>query len=151
MVFAIHWHESAMDLHVFPIWSPLPPPSPHDPSGSFQCTSPEHLSHASSLGWWSVKLIFIVDFISENLVLTSAAHMLKYIWKSCQIFISSNICWAVLFDFLCRQSYHLEIMRIVYSLSSFLSFKFFSIVLCSRTASIRLSTNYNSMPSCIAS
>ena len=27
MVFAIHWHESAMDLHVFPI--PIPPPSSH--------------------------------------------------------------------------------------------------------------------------
>ena len=25
MVFAIHWHESAMDLHVFPI--PIPPPT----------------------------------------------------------------------------------------------------------------------------
>ena len=25
-----------------PSWSPLPPPSPHHPSGSFQCTSPEH-------------------------------------------------------------------------------------------------------------
>ena len=25
MVFAIHWHESAMDLHVFPI--PIPPPA----------------------------------------------------------------------------------------------------------------------------
>ena len=31
--------------------SPLPPPSPPDPSGSSQCTRPEHLSHASSLGW----------------------------------------------------------------------------------------------------
>ena len=31
--------------------SPLPPPSPPDPSGSSQCTSPEHLSHASNLGW----------------------------------------------------------------------------------------------------
>ena len=30
---------------------PLPPPSPPNPSGSSQCTCPEHLSHASSLGW----------------------------------------------------------------------------------------------------
>ena len=34
---------------------PLPPPSPPDPSGSSQCTRPEHLSHASHLGWWSVS------------------------------------------------------------------------------------------------
>ena len=34
-----------------PSRSPLPPPSPSHPSGSPQCTSPEHLSHASSLGW----------------------------------------------------------------------------------------------------
>ena len=35
--------------------NPLPPPSLPDPSGSFQCTRPEHLSHASNLGWWSVS------------------------------------------------------------------------------------------------
>ena len=32
-----------------PSQSPLPPPSPPDPSGSFQCTSLEHLSHASNM------------------------------------------------------------------------------------------------------
>ena len=42
MVFAIHWHESAMGIHVSPSWTPLPPPSPSPPSGSSQCTSPEH-------------------------------------------------------------------------------------------------------------
>ena len=35
----------------FPSWSPLPPSSPPDSSGSSQCTRPQHLSHASSLGW----------------------------------------------------------------------------------------------------
>ena len=43
MVFAIHWHESAVDLPVFPILTtPLPPPSPSHPSGSSQCICPEH-------------------------------------------------------------------------------------------------------------
>ena len=58
MVFAIHWHESATDLHVFPILNPplTSLPIPH-PSGSSQCTSPEHLSHASNLDWRCFNLI----------------------------------------------------------------------------------------------
>ena len=60
--FAIHWHESAMDLHVFPILNPLSPPSPSHPSGSSQCTSPEHLSHESNLDWWSVSYLIIYLF-----------------------------------------------------------------------------------------
>ena len=31
-----------MGVHMFPILNPLPPPSPYHPSGSSQCTSPEH-------------------------------------------------------------------------------------------------------------
>ena len=31
-----------MGVHVFPILNPLPPPFPNHPSGSSQCTSPEH-------------------------------------------------------------------------------------------------------------
>ena len=42
-----------------PSLSPFPPPSPSHPSGSSQCTSPEHLSHASSLGWWSVSPLIV--------------------------------------------------------------------------------------------
>ena len=45
-----------------PSWTPLPPPSPSHPSGSSQCTSPEHLSHASSLGWRSVSHLIIYMF-----------------------------------------------------------------------------------------
>ena len=41
--FAMHWHGSAMGVHLFPILSPrFLPPSPSHPSGSSQCTSPEH-------------------------------------------------------------------------------------------------------------
>ena len=50
------------DFHFFilscmssPSQSPLPPPSPPDPSRSSQCTRSECLSHASNLGWWSVS------------------------------------------------------------------------------------------------
>ena len=47
---------------VSPSRSPLLPPSPSDPSGSSQCTRPEHLSHASNLGWWCVSPLIVYLF-----------------------------------------------------------------------------------------
>ena len=45
-----------------PSQSPLLPSSPPDPSGSSQCTSPEHLSHTPNLGRWSVSPQIIYMF-----------------------------------------------------------------------------------------
>ena len=58
--FATHQHESTMDIHVFPILNPFPPPSPYDPSGSSQCTSPKH--PVSNLDWWFVSYMILYMF-----------------------------------------------------------------------------------------
>ena len=60
MAFAIHRHESAMSVHVFPILNPPPIPL-GDPSAPALSTQ----SHASNL-----KLIHIIlSFIETNLIL----------------------------------------------------------------------------------
>ena len=57
----LQWLLSYIDMNqpwiymYSPSRSPLPPPSLPDPSGSSQCTRPEHLSHTPDLGWWSVS------------------------------------------------------------------------------------------------
>ena len=60
MGFAIHWYESAMGLHVFPILNP--PPSPSYPSGWSQCTSPEHPVSCIEPGL-AICFIFIFNLV----------------------------------------------------------------------------------------
>ena len=60
--FAIHQHESATGIHVFP----LPLPSPCHPSGSSQCTSPEHPVSCIEPG----LICFIYDIIHVSMPLS---------------------------------------------------------------------------------
>ena len=62
--FAIHQHESAMCVHVFPILKPLPPPSPHHPSGLSQCTSPKHPVSCIEPGL-AIRFIYDVIHVSK--------------------------------------------------------------------------------------
>ena len=65
---------------------PLPPPSPPHPSGSSQCTSPEHLSHASNLGWRSVSPLIVYLFQCCSLR-TSHPCPLPQSLKVCSVYL----------------------------------------------------------------
>ena len=84
-----------------PSLSPLPPPSPSHPSGSSQCTSPEHLSHASSLGWWSFSPLMVYLFQCYSLR-TSHPCLLPQSPKVCSV----HLCLFFLFCIL-GYRYHL--------------------------------------------
>ena len=60
--FAIHQHESATGIHVFPILNP--PPSPYHRSGSSQCTSPKHPVSCIEPG---LAIHFIYDIIHVSM------------------------------------------------------------------------------------
>ena len=62
MGFAIHWHESAMSVHLFPILNtPHLPPHPI-PQGHPNAPALSTLSHALNLDWQSVSHMIIYTF-----------------------------------------------------------------------------------------
>ena len=101
-----------------PFWSPLLPPSTSDPSGSSQCTSPEHLSHATNLGWWSVSPLIVYLFQCYSLrtshpsVLSWRLHItnswdpgaakcpLRYLWLAFSIIYQVSPFWYLSFSIL---------------------------------------------------
>ena len=61
--FAIHWLESTMSVHVFPILnSPAPPPSHPIPLGHPNAPAPSTLYHASNLNWGFISHMKIYMF-----------------------------------------------------------------------------------------
>ena len=64
--FAIHQHESATGVHVFPNLNSLPPPSPYHPFGSSRCTSPKHPVSCIEPG---LVIQFLYDIICFNAIL----------------------------------------------------------------------------------
>ena len=62
--FAIHQHEFATGVHMFPILNPLPPPSLYHPSGSSQCTSHKHPVSCIKPG---LAICFLYDIIHVSM------------------------------------------------------------------------------------
>ena len=62
--FAIHQHESATGIHVFPILKRPPSSLPYHPSGSFQCTNPKHPISCIEPG---LAIFFIYDIIHVSM------------------------------------------------------------------------------------
>ena len=67
--------------------------SPSHPSGSSQCTRPEHLSHASNLGWRSVSPLIIYMFQCCSLR-TSHPRLLPQSLKVCSVHLCLFFCFA---------------------------------------------------------
>ena len=94
-----------------PSRSPLPPPSASHPSGSSQCTSPEHLYHASNLGWWSVSPLIIYLFRCCSLE-TSHPRLLPQSPKVCFVHLPSTTVWR--HQFFSTQPFYCPVLTLVH-------------------------------------
>ena len=127
LITILQWFLSYIDMNqpwiymYSPSWSPLPPPSPPDPSGSSQCTRPEHLSHASNLGWWSVSPLTIYMFRCCSLE-TSHPRLLPQSPKVCSVHLCLFFCFAyrVIITIVINPIYMLVCCNVLY-LSGFLT------------------------------
>ena len=77
---------------------PHPDPPSHlplypDPSGSSQCTRPEHLSHANNLGWWSVSPLIIYMFWCCSSPIWPRNPTSEHTHRGLHLIILKKNCW----------------------------------------------------------
>ena len=84
--FAIHQHESTKGVHVLPILKPLLPPSPSHPSGSSQCTSPEHSVSCMEPG---LAICFTYDNIHVSMLFSQIIPLSPSPTESKSLFFTS--------------------------------------------------------------
>ena len=122
--FAIHQHESAMSVHVFPILNHLPPPSPYHPSGSSQCTSPEHPVSCIEPG---LVIHFTYDIIHVSMPFSQIIPPSPSPAESKRLFYTSV---SLLLSHIQGYHYHLSkfhIYVLVYHIGVFLSYLLHSV------------------------
>ena len=91
--FAIYQHESTKVYTCSPSWIPLPPSSPSHPSGSSQCTSPEHPVSCIKPG---LAICFTYDIIHVSVPFSKSSHPrpLPQSPKDCSIHLCLFCCLA---------------------------------------------------------
>ena len=136
--FAIHEHESATGVHVFPILNPLPPPSPYHPSGSSQCTSPKHPVSCIEPG---LAIHFLYDIIHVSMPFSQIIPPSPSPTESKRLFYTSV---SLLLSRIQGYCYHLSkfhIYALVYRIGVFLSGLLHSIIGTSFIHLIRTDSN----------
>ena len=93
VVFAIHWHESAMGVHVSPCWTPSHLPPHPIPLGCPSAPALSALFHASNLDWWSISQMVIHMFQCYSLK-SSHPPLLPQSPKVCSLYLCLFCCLA---------------------------------------------------------
>ena len=89
--FAIHQHESATGIHVFPILNTPSPPSLNRPSGCLSAPAPSIQYHASNLDWRFISYMILYMFQCHS---PKSSHPLPLLQspKDCSIHLCLFCC-----------------------------------------------------------